>query len=167
MTAPQEWVREMNETVEAGRQSIEIASTASSDWVYKAEGKAHIVFGYRGKVSAFTCRVLRIRKSGAVAVCEQTQVMWKNVLLPQIIPERLLVEGSPVDLRLDWLQNLLRQAESARPEWRLAEASEQGDASTMACLLQDLTCATGCSPGQVVLSVEIKVFRPIKLIVII
>ena len=147
----------MSETVESGFQSREIASTETSDWVYKAEGKAHIVFGYRGLVSAFIGRVLRIRKSEALAAYEETQVTWREVLLPQIVPKGLLVEGIQVTLRLDWLRNLLRQAESARPGWRLAEASEQGVVSTRAYLLEDLTCAAGLSPDQTVVSVEIKV----------
>ena len=165
VTSSQHTVGEMGEVLQSPkaiqspstRVAETINDTAPSDWVYKAEGGAHLIFGYRGVVPVYVGRVLRITKTAGTDTDAQSE--WRDRLLPLLVPSNLLVRSEEVTLGSDWLRRLLVNTESHRPESRkpLTELEDTPSGRHIkACVMEDLTTNTG--PGQeTVLAVEIKV----------
>ena len=108
--------------------------TKPSDWVYRAEGKAHLVFTYIGDHALYVDRVLRLRKPTSPGdTHEEAGRIWKEELLPKLIPERLLLLSKNVDLPLLWVKELLETAEQIRPK-----ARKEQSGSLVAALSSDV-----------------------------
>ncbi|WVN90605.1 uncharacterized protein L203_105846 [Cryptococcus depauperatus CBS 7841] len=91
--------------------------TVSSDWLYIAEGGAHIVFSYRGNNPNYVNKALRVRKPTADNYSLDLQRKWRDIL-PTLLPAELLVSCEEVTLDQLWLKDLLEKAEEKRPAKR-------------------------------------------------
>lgn len=131
-----------------------------SDWRYKLEGSAHIVFEYRGTLSAYTGHVLRVSKISNPEGRDAVESEWREVLVPRLIPSKLLAAMTEVVLAETWTSKLMAESESARPRSRKMEARSSGSwaPATKAYLMEDFTYSH--STESTVLSIEIKVFYP-------
>lgn len=135
--------------------------TSSSDWAYGAEGGAHVVFVYTGTASKYISKLLRIRKISTHRddPLEKSSAVWREELLPCLLPSTLLVEAGAVEMDAEWLRELLGHAEGSRAEERKKAGGlikEIGD-SPRVSMMENLRMVPGGSAGKRVLAVEIKV----------
>ncbi|KAK1925792.1 inositol-pentakisphosphate 2-kinase, partial [Papiliotrema laurentii] len=133
--------------------------TAPSDWRYRTEGGAHLIFTYAGSSPSFSGRVLRIRKpTSPMDAHEAAGILWKEKLLPKLISSSLLLGSKAVDLDTEWVKTLLGEAEGARPRSRRQGAGSLSDAITgpVKASIMDDTTAVGNSDTETILSIEIK-----------
>lgn len=113
------------------RQLLQEALRASTttEWVYLAEGGAHLVFAHRGSSSLLVDKVLRIRKEDidsstlnsdkAVDTFEVARQYFANVITPLLVPTNLLPGECRVTVDLKWIQHLVQASSAVRPDTRL------------------------------------------------
>mgnify|MGYP002718871459 CR=1 FL=1 len=141
-----------------------VKDTAPSEWRYRTEGGAHLIFTYAGSSPSLSGRVLRIRKpTSPMDAHEAAGILWKEKLLPKLISSSLLLGSKAVDLDTEWVKTLLGEAEKARPESRRQGAKSLNDAVTgpVKASIMDDTTAVGNSDTETILSIEIKVRRSV------
>jgi hypothetical protein len=140
------------------------ADTSPADWSYGAEGGAHVVFTYHGASSAYTGKLLRIRKISTLRdhPPSAASALWRDMLLPRFAPAELLIRSDTVKLGGAWLRELLLEAEIKRPAGRV----EQGEQRTLGeeveegahvWVMENMRTVPGLGEGERVLAVEIKV----------
>jgi inositol-pentakisphosphate 2-kinase len=149
----------------------------SSEWQYRGEGGANIVYAYIGSHFEWKCRVMRIEKIGmplaqqlrdwetnpeslrAFAARRSPVLAAADAYEQQVI--RPLIGGDVfcavqlVQLPSSFIHNLALQTENCRPEHRRLKSSPCV-ACTMARLMDD-ACLLGCDgPVEPTLCVELK-----------
>ncbi|ORY25926.1 inositol-pentakisphosphate 2-kinase, partial [Naematelia encephala] len=131
--------------------------TVSGDWHYKAEGGAHLIFGYTGSSPAYRGKVLRIRKVSAAGDDAQMAVAdeWRDRLLPKLVPSHLLVPAHAVTLSFTFVHELMLSASGVRPAWRKKDQST-AEEDVRAWLLEDLSAVDQGGNNRRTLSIEIK-----------
>lgn len=137
------------------------SDTSSSDWAYGAEGGAHVVFVYTGTSPKYIGKLLRVRKISTHRddPLEESSAVWRDQLLPRLLPSTLLVEAGAVEMDAEWLRELLGRAEGSRAEERKKAGGlikEVGDRPRVS-MMENLRMVSGGSAGKRVLAVEIKV----------
>lgn len=140
-----------------------VGDTSASDWVYRAEGRAHLIFTYTGSAPTYFRRILRIRKPTFPAdVEEEAGVVWKEELLPQLLPPELLLTSHKVELEKAWAEMLLEAAEKVRPAGRKVESGSLVDAlkGNVTGSIMDDTTAVGTG-AETIFAIEIKVSNPL------
>ena len=139
---------------------IVVDRTRTTEWCYKAEGASHIVFSYIGTSSAFAGKVIRVRKSKALLYDDALQAAWRDDFMPRLVPESLRIAMHEVELKKDWLDKLVVEAEQLRPKWRKVDiwsTSEHPAATSKAYLMEDLMTRNGLSAQDKLVCIEIKV----------
>jgi hypothetical protein len=158
----------------------DLCSTSPSDWKFAAEGGANIVFKYHGSNSVYYGRVLRVPKfqlaslvkpdngshhftsSPLRAAKADLQTVWREEILPRLVPPELLLDVHEQVLDAQWADEVLRLSESLRPETRkdvaVLDVSKETNGTVKGILMEDM--AGQGMEGETVLSVEIKVCWP-------
>ncbi|KAK8858699.1 hypothetical protein IAR55_002928 [Kwoniella newhampshirensis] len=153
------------ESVELYSTGIAVETTVS-DWAYVAEGAAHIVFGYRGSIPAYTGKVVRFRKPTTISTpaangeSEHQRLLrvWRQDLLHKLLPAHLLASAEEVCVHQQWFKDLLDHADEVRPQARKMEGitlAESVHEDGRGLLMEDIT-ATEREEGIITLAVEIK-----------
>ena len=133
--------------------------TRPTEWEYRAEGRAHIVYTYSGHSTTYIDRVLRLRKPTCPpSEMEGVQDTWRTHLLPRLLPPELLVPTEIVMVRSEWVNELFQRTETSRPDFRRAEtgplALKSGDKLNGSIMDEITAHAEGSTTS---LSLEIKV----------
>lgn len=131
------------------------ASTPTTDWHYVAEGGANLVFGYHGTNKLYKGRALRIPKPSEKDEMESTRI-WREELLPRLLPKAYLADGEQVVLDSAWISGLLEQSKGARPPVRIESDQGVWPDTVKALLMTDLRTGRRVE-SQNVLAIEIKV----------
>lgn len=148
-------------STKATRSEELCGDTSPSDWTYGAEGGAHVVFPYTGPSGPYSGKLLRLRKISHHRGDPRpdTSIVWREQLLPRLLPTDRMVAGRDIVLQSDWLQDLLSSGENRRTEARKEEGSllEQFQGRPRVTVMENLRLAGESPSGQRVLAVEIKV----------
>ncbi|WVR06456.1 hypothetical protein IAU60_003487 [Kwoniella sp. DSM 27419] len=139
------------------------SNTSASDWRYSGEGAAHIVFSYRGTSPEYLGQVLRINKlqfsaeASRRVTAEDPQKVWREALLPQLLPAVSLLQSSEVVLDTSWSKSLLAGADTLRPKNRITDgpATDAMQSQVHGLLMEDTT-SNGITEGSITLALEIK-----------
>lgn len=157
-----------NHTTSTDSQPIDTAdqhSTGSwkiADWHYIAEGGANLVFGYHGRDPQFRNKALRIPKSLDTKPDDNVSdisILWRDELLPKLIPNNHLPCVKPVSLDGKWVAGLVEYSQDTRPDFRAGIDLSTYSSSTSpikATLMDDLR-ASSSDVSHTVLATEIKV----------
>jgi hypothetical protein len=155
-------------TTSTDSQPIETAdqhSTGSwkiADWHYIAEGGANLVFGYHGRNPEFRNKALRIPKSLETKPDDDISdisILWRDELLPKLLPTKHLPGVKPVSLDGEWVAGLVGHVQDTRPDFRAdVDLSTFSTSPTpiKATLMDDLR-ASPSDVSHTVLAIEIKV----------
>lgn len=135
------------------------AETLVSEWSFKAEGGAHIIFVYHGTSPTYNGQILRVRKvAHNNDEANRVNDEWRSNLLPRLLPSEVLVEKQEVNLDLEWATQLLQSVEGERASERTS-IHVRFSASPLAWLMPDLTAVPMSTGTGTVLAIEIKVRR--------
>jgi hypothetical protein len=133
-----------------------------ADWHYIAEGGANLVFGYHGRNPEFRNKALRIPKSLDTKPedgVSDTSILWRDELLPKLLPKTHLPNVKPVLLEGRWVAGLVEHVQDTRPDFRAdVDLSTFSTSATpvKATLMDDLR-ASSSDVSHTVLAIEIKV----------
>jgi hypothetical protein len=136
--------------------------TLPTDWQYKAEGGAHLIYTYVGGSSEFKGKVLRVRKTSAVKHDTDTtnalRTEWRENGLARVMPSEFLLQSEEVFLRSEWVAELLKLADGHRPAVRKVKDIDVSTLGTVvrAYLMEDLMGSSSDS-GETSFCIEIKV----------
>jgi hypothetical protein len=132
------------------------------DWHYIAEGGANLVFGYHGRTLDYRNKALRIPKSLNTRIEDDESdisILWRDELLPKLLPKSHLPDVQPVSLDGLWVASLVEHVQHTRPDFRTdvdLSAFTSSPTPVKATLMDDLrTSASDIS--HTVLAIEIKV----------
>jgi hypothetical protein len=145
-------------------QPISTSSWGSdiADWHYIAEGGANLVFGYHGRDPEFRNKALRIPKSLETKPDDDVSdisILWRDELLPKLLPRKHLPSVKPVSLDGKWVAGLVEHVQDTRPDFRAGvDLSTFSTSPTpiKATLMDDLR-ASPSDVSHTVLAIEIKV----------
>jgi inositol-pentakisphosphate 2-kinase len=159
--APSQTVHEVPDKVATVDPS---SNSHVSDWHYVAEGGANVVFGYHGSSPSYRNRALRIPKSrhygsDDVAAVSELSVLWRDELLPRLLPKAFLPDVKPVGLNGNWVADLLHDLGGSRPDFRSEidlSAFRNSEEQVHATLMDDLRTSSS-DVSHAVLAIEIKV----------
>lgn len=155
-------------TTSTDSQPIDMADQHSTgswkivDWHYIAEGGANLVFGYHGRNPEFRNEALRIPKSLDTRPDDNVSdisILWRDELLPKLIPNNHLPCVKPVSLDGEWVAGLVEHSQDTRPDFRADIDLSTFSSSTSpikATLMDDLR-ASSSDVSHTVLAIEIKV----------
>lgn len=162
--APGQTTRIDTQPITASGLSSDIA-----DWHYIAEGGANFVFGYHGRNPEFRNKALRIPKSLESKPDEDISdisVLWRDELLPKLLPKTHLPVVEPVSLDGKWVAGLVENVQYTRPDFRadidLATFSTS-PTPVKATLMDDLRTSSS-DVSHTVLAIEIKVSSKTRVI---
>lgn len=149
---------ELQEGAAPAKADSVLTRTSATDWIYLAEGGAHVVFRYRGTEPSLQGKVIRLVKVAAVGEPDiALRETWKYKLLPQIVPPNLLAQTTPTPINEQWARGVVTPTEMLRPTARRAETkgplADVIDYTVPAQLMDDLL---GSTPDGKVLAIEIK-----------
>jgi hypothetical protein len=155
--------RSAEETATSSTASALFDGTTTSDWHYIAEGGANLVFGYHGPSDKFRNKALRIPKTPAQDISagaseSEVSESWRQDLLPKLLAKKYLPDTEVVSLDASWVDRLLQESHSARPDTRI-ETNPQPSLliqAVQATLMTDLRGGSS-NPDVTVLAIEIKV----------
>jgi hypothetical protein len=145
-------------------QPISTSSWSSeiADWHYIAEGGANLVFGYHGRNPEFRNKALRIPKSLETKPDDDVSdisILWRDELLPKLLPRTHLPDVKPVSLDGKWVAGLVEHVQDTRPDFRAGvdlSAFSTLAIPVKATLMDDLR-ASSSDVSHTVLAIEIKV----------
>ena len=147
-------VQDLEERFDPSRES------KPTHWVYRAEGGAHLIFAYQGSSPTYFRRVLRVRKRTSKGeLADDQRAIWRDEILPKLVPSELLLSSKSVTLESAWLRTLLEKAEKSRPQVRKQEGgllSTAVEGDVQASIMDD-TIAAKPRKGETTLCIEIKV----------
>jgi hypothetical protein len=133
-----------------------LETTSVSDWRYTAEGGANLVLSYTGPPSAFSGKLLRLRKKkklpGDVAIPEDVGIVFGEQVITPLLGAARVVKMEKVEIVTDWLREIKRMLSESgvRPKAREDE-DEVDEEKGVVVLAEDLV------HGEGVLAIEIKV----------
>jgi hypothetical protein len=137
-------------------------SSNIADWHYIAEGGANLVFGYHGRNPEFRNKALRIPKSLEIKHDDDVSdisILWRDELLPKLLPRTHLPDVKPVSLDGKWVAGLVEHVQDTRPDFRAdVDLSTCSTSPTpiKATLMDDLR-ASSSDVSHTVLAIEVKV----------
>lgn len=155
--------RPAEETATSSTAAALFDGTTTSDWHYIAEGGANLVFGYHGPSNKFRNKALRIPKTPAQDISAgpseyEVSESWRQDLLLRLLSKKYLPVTEAVSLDASWVERLLQESHSARPETRIETHPEPSPSTqtVQATLMTDLRGGSS-GPDVKVLAIEVKV----------
>jgi hypothetical protein len=133
-----------------------------ADWHYIAEGGANLVFGYHGRNPEFRNKALRIPKSLEIKPDDDISdisMLWRDELLPKLLPRTHLPDVKPVFLDGKWVAGLVEHVQDTRPDFRadIDLSTFSSSTSPIKASLMDDFRASSSDVSHTVLAIEIKV----------
>ena len=153
-----------NQTTRSDAQPMGTAGGTSdiADWHYIAEGGANLVFGYHGRNPEYRNKALRIPKSLESKPDEDISdisILWRDELLPKLLPKTHLPVVEPVSLDGKWVAELVEHVKHTRPDFRAdidLPTFSTSATPVKATLMDDLRTSLS-DVSHTVLAIEIKV----------
>ncbi|KAK1280509.1 Inositol-pentakisphosphate 2-kinase [Acorus gramineus] len=161
---------------------VELTVEDAADWVYRGEGAANLVLGYRGSSPAFKGKVIRIQKVSAPgpeeavrgpALSAHERLLWRDeeelgsasedvagrlytlhVMMP-LLGSRHVDAGTRVSVTRGFLESVEKSVLAQRPAWRVS-ASRVNTLCDSALLISDHSHTSGVFKEDLCISVEIK-----------
>ncbi|EIW73448.1 hypothetical protein TREMEDRAFT_24841, partial [Tremella mesenterica DSM 1558] len=156
---PTEYTSDFGEFIKVPSSPPRPDETTVTEWEYRGEGKAHIIFGYVGLNTFYRGKAIRIKKQLNEKE-EEVEKVWKKELRRLIDPQYLLREKKVV-VRREWVKDVLKRAEGRsekrKAEWDggVFEVNKEGEMEVD--LVDDLRTGVGeVEQGEKVVVIEIK-----------